>query len=318
MSNAITKTEVAQRAPINTGGQLAALVPQNIEEAFRLAKALSVSGDMVPKHFQEKPEMIMAAVMRGAEIGLLPMQSLSSIAVINGRASLWGDALPALMQKAGHHLDCEVTGEGDLMVATATLMRGDTGKTITRKFSAADAKMAGLWNKAGPWTQYKPRMLSMRARSWACRDGAADALMGLQVAEEAQDMEQIRDVTPKATGGFVAKAAAAKAAGNIHSRLAGGEKSVADVIAEDERAHYAADEAKDEPAKHIHDAEEAQATHWTEQVNWDEAFPGSKAWAEGALSWQDGFPATNCPYESDQVMAAEWLGGWHGARRAAE
>lgn len=288
MSEAQTKTEVAPRAPISTGGQLAALVPQNIEEAFRLAKALSVSGDMVPKHFQEKPEMIMAAVMRGAEIGLLPMQALSNIAVINGRASLWGDALPALMQKAGHHLDCEVTGEGDAMVATATLTRGDTGKTITRTFSAADAKAAGLWGKAGPWQQYRARMLSMRARSWACRDGAADALMGLQVAEEAQDFEQIKDVTPKEPGGFAKKAVAAKVAAV----------------------------AEPEPEPEVQDAD--PAPHWTASVDLGTSFPGSPAWDKGAAAFAEGLPLTDCPYDEDPAAAADWITAWQDAARAAE
>ena len=202
------------KAQIAAGGALAALVPQNLDEAYRLAKALSAAGDMVPKHFQDRPEQIMAAMMRGAEIGLMPMQALSNIAVINGRASVWGDALPALMQRAGHHLDVEVTGEGDAMVATATLTRSDTGRAIVRSFSAADAKAAALWGKPGPWQQYRSRMLSMRARSWACRDGAADALMGLQVAEEMQDAPPMRDVTPR-EGGFAAKAKAARGGTDI-------------------------------------------------------------------------------------------------------
>ena len=188
------------KANLSAGGQLAALVPQNLDDAFRLSKALSLSGDMVPKHFQGKPEMIMAAVLRGAEIGLAPMQALSNIAVINGRASIWGDALPALLQRAGHSIDCILDGEGDARKAVATVKRGDTGETYVRAFSVADAKKAGLWGKAGPWQSYPDRMLQMRARSYAARDGAADALMGLQVAEEMSDVP-MRDVTPAAPKG---------------------------------------------------------------------------------------------------------------------
>lgn len=275
-------TPVPQKAQVAAGGALAALVPQNLDEAFRLAKALSVSGDMVPKHFQDKPEMIMAAVMRGAEIGLMPMQALSNIAVINGRASLWGDALPALMQRAGHHLDVEVEGEGDTMRATATLTRGDTGKVIVRTFTAADAKAAGLWGKAGPWQQYKARMLSMRARSWACRDGAADALMGLQVVEEMQDVAPMRDVTPK-EGGFVAKAKAARG------------------------------ELLPPP-----DEVDQTGPHWTASVDVLGAFPGSKAWDEGVQAFQSGRPVEDCPYDGDRDKAVDWLGGYAGAKEAAE
>jgi hypothetical protein len=190
----------ATKANITTGGILAALAPQNLDDAFRLATALAGAGDMVPKHYQGNPQMTMAAIIRGMEVGLAPMQALSSIAVINGRATLWGDAMPALMQRAGHHIDVEYEGQGDSLTAVATLTRGDTGKKVVRRFGMTDAKRAGLLGKAGPWTQYPQRMISHRARAWAIRDGAADALMGLQVAEEASDYgpEAARDVTPSA------------------------------------------------------------------------------------------------------------------------
>jgi ribosome modulation factor len=56
--------------------------------------------------------------------------------------------------------------------------------------------------------------------------------------------------------------------------------------------------------------------HWTEGVDYTAAFPGSAAWDEGVIAWQDGFPATDCPYDGDQDKAADWLGGWHGAERS--
>lgn len=208
MTNALTtETRSAPKPPVEAGGALAALVPQNLDQAFRLATALAASGDMVPKHYQGKPNDTMAAILRGMEIGLNPMQALSSIAVINGRASLWGDAMPALVQRAGHHIDVEYEGQGETLNAIATLTRGDTGKIVRRTFSIADAKRAGLLGKQGPWQQYPQRMIAHRARAWAIRDGAADALMGMQVAEETSDYgpDAARDVTPQAPrrGGVV-------------------------------------------------------------------------------------------------------------------
>ncbi|MEO1951474.1 hypothetical protein [Thioclava sp.] len=189
-----------EKAQIKTGGTLAALAPQSIDEAFRLAEALSKAGNMVPQHYQGKPMETMAAIVKGMEVGLAPMQALSSIAVINGRASLWGDAMPALMQRAGHHIDVEIENEADLekAVAVSTLTRGDTGKTITRRFSYQDAKRAGLAGKRGPWQEYPLRMLANRARAFAIRDGAADALMGIGIADEVSDYGPgaARDVTP--------------------------------------------------------------------------------------------------------------------------
>lgn len=193
-----TQTAPQPKPPIKSGGALAALVPQDLDQAFRLAQALAGAGDMVPKAYQGQPQMIMAAIARGMEIGLAPMQALSNIAVINGRASLWGDALPALVQRAGHHIDVEYEGSGDNLCAVATLTRGDSGKKIVRRFSMSDAKRAGLLGKQGPWQSYPQRMILNRARAWAIRDGAADALMGLQAAEETSDYgpDSARDVTP--------------------------------------------------------------------------------------------------------------------------
>ena len=193
------------KAPVQVGGPLAALTPQNIDEAFRLATALAGAGDMVPRHFQGNPQATMAAIVRGMEIGLAPMQALSSIAVVNGRPMIYGDALPALMQRAGHHVDVEYEGSGDSLTAVATLTRGDSGKSITRRFGMTDAKRAGLLGKQGPWMQYTARMLAHRARSWAIRDGAADALMGLHIADDGEHVgpEKARDVTPSPRRGGV-------------------------------------------------------------------------------------------------------------------
>lgn len=206
MTNTALSTQAAAKAPaapkpaITTGGVLSALVPQDLDQAFRLAQALSGAGDMVPKHYQGQPQAIMAAIVRGMEIGLAPMQSLASIAVINGRASLWGDALVALVMRAGHHIDAVIENEDQIEKAraVATLTRAD-GKQVVRTFSYQDAKRAGLTEKAGPWKQYPLRMLANRARGFAVRDGAADALMGLSVADEVSDYgpDAARGVTPR-------------------------------------------------------------------------------------------------------------------------
>jgi hypothetical protein len=126
--------------------------------------------------------------MHGAEIGLPPMQAVQKIAVVNGRPALWGDALPALLLSHGFRIDEHVSGDGDERAAVSVVTRPN-GMKIERRFSVADAKVAGLWGKAGPWKQYPDRMLTMRARGFAARDGAADVLSGLYIAEEIQDLD---------------------------------------------------------------------------------------------------------------------------------
>src|SRR5580658_7958205 len=78
---------------LHAGGRVAALVPQTLEEAYRLADAMSQSG-LTPNGIKT-PQAVMVAIMAGAELGLPPFQACQSFAVINGRPSIWGDAIPA-------------------------------------------------------------------------------------------------------------------------------------------------------------------------------------------------------------------------------
>jgi hypothetical protein len=177
-------TEISTRA----GGGLALAT---FDDAFRFAKMVSQS-DFAPKDFKGKPESCLLAIQHGSEVGLSPMQSLQSIACINGRPSVWGDAALALVigSPVCEYVRETVDGEGDAMVATCEAKRRGYEKATFVRFTVADAKKAGLWGKAGPWTQYSRRMLQMRARGFALRDAFPDVLRGLVTAEEAQDYPQ--------------------------------------------------------------------------------------------------------------------------------
>jgi len=174
--------------PLKAGGPILGIVPQNLDEAFRLATGIAKSG-LAPKDMST-PEKVMVAIMTGMEIGLPPMFAVQKIAVINGRPSLWGDAIPALLWGKGFKLR-EWT-EDDTAYCEITR---PTGEKITRTFSDADAKAAGLLGKSGPWTQYRPRMRQMRARGFCARDGAADVLGGMYLREELDEPE-MKDITP--------------------------------------------------------------------------------------------------------------------------
>jgi len=160
----------------------------SFEDAFRFSKMVAAS-EFAPKDFRGKPESCMLAIQHGSEVGLSPMQSLQSIAVINGRPTIWGDAALALVQSSPV---CEYVrefteGEGDALVAVCEAKRRGYPQPTVVRFSMADAKRAGLAGKSGPWSQYPARMLTLRARGFALRNAFADALRGLITAEEAQD-----------------------------------------------------------------------------------------------------------------------------------
>jgi hypothetical protein len=175
-----------------------ALQPASLQEAMQMADMLAKS-QMVPKCYQNKPQDTLVAMMMGSELGLNPIQSLQNIAVINGKPAIYGDALLALVQnhpKFGGH---EEAFDDQTMTATCTVWRKGEQKAHSVSFSQADAQRAGLWGKAGPWTQYPKRMLMWRARGYALRDKFADALGGLITVEEAQDMPVERELNPRPT-----------------------------------------------------------------------------------------------------------------------
>jgi hypothetical protein len=160
------------------------------DDAFRFSKMVAAS-EFAPKDFRGKPESCMLAIQHGSEVGLSPMQSLQSIAVINGRPTIWGDAALALVHASPvcEYVVEEIEDgkEGETLVATCTAKRRGYPKPTVVRFSVADAKKAALWGKSGPWTQYPKRMLQLRARGFALRDAFPDVLKGLITAEEARD-----------------------------------------------------------------------------------------------------------------------------------
>ena len=160
----------------------------SMEDLFRLAKAIVLSG-MAPRGY-DKPESVLVAIQMGAECGLPPLAALQNIAVINGRPTIYGDAVPAICSPLVEEYKDEMIGTigSDDWGCRVTIKRKGRADSIVRTFTVADAKRANLWGKAGPWTQYPQRMMLMRARTFAYRDACPDKMRGMLTQEEAAEM----------------------------------------------------------------------------------------------------------------------------------
>ena len=176
---------------------MAGLRPQNMTELIQLSEIMAGS-QLVPKDYRGKPGDTLIAMLMGLELGLNPIQSLQNIAVINGKPSIYGDALLALMQNHPAFGGITESFDDATMTASCTVWRKG-GEQHTQIFSQADAQTAGLWGKQGPWKQYPKRMLQWRARGFAIRSQFADALAGLITQDEAEDIpsNEPRNVTPE-------------------------------------------------------------------------------------------------------------------------
>ncbi len=194
--------DVQARSGMMLTDDAGAMQPKDLAELMEFSRILANS-DLVPKDYKGKAGNVLVAIQMGSELGLRPMQAIQNIAVINGRPSLWGDAMLAVVRahpQFGSIQEMDLADITEAGAAVCVLVRkGEAPHTST--FSVEDAKRAGLWGKTGPWSTYPSRMLQMRARSFACRNVFPDALRGLQSAEEVRDIPTVEAVATVLSSG---------------------------------------------------------------------------------------------------------------------
>lgn len=217
MANSENPPPSKGKVPIVAGAKPLGLVPQNLDEVARIARTAVQAGLLghVRDDENEKAKKLAQAsliVMQGLELALSPMQSFNGIAVINGRTAVWGKLARALIIRAGHKIEERITDKGkDTETHWCKITRGDNGASKEVGFGIEDAKRAGLWSPEkkvkrynykerkeelvdndSPWHRYWPRMLAWRAFGHCATDVCSDALLGMALAEEMQDVERGR------------------------------------------------------------------------------------------------------------------------------
>jgi hypothetical protein len=140
--------------------------PPDIEVSWRFAQGFAKSG-----YFPDtkSAEQALVKIVAGAEMGLMPFQAMTGIAIIQGKPVVGAGLLAAMLDQ---HPDYayEVEWEPDQANATAcTVVIFKGGKERGRsRFSLEDAERAGLSNKDN-WKKFPPAMLFARAMSQGCR-----------------------------------------------------------------------------------------------------------------------------------------------------
>lgn len=190
-------TELATESPLDAS---------TVETMWRLAKA-AAGADITPKVFRNKPNDCFLAMAAGHELGLPPFQALQNIHVIEGRASLPGKLLGALIEGSDECVDYEVgvEGSGDDRVGFCETLKAGQERAKRSTFTWAEAKAAGLVVKDN-WKKYPEDMLVWRAVARHARRYWAARTLGLPSVEEQRDIVDIERVpmrrvaTPPADG----------------------------------------------------------------------------------------------------------------------
>jgi hypothetical protein len=225
----------AELAAVETG--VLPILPRNIEEAQRMASGLIQAG-VVPDAFKFSQRqasdagdpslkgtvnapLVLMGILKSMELGVAPQTGLAGLLPLNGRFSVWGDLAAALAHRHGLVADQTVAyvgpsfDENTLQLAEwpneygceVRYWRTGHKQPYVGRFTVRDAKRAGLWNNSNkePWVKYPKRMLFNRARAFALRDGFADGLQGLSIAEEVMDhMEPTVDAETRSSDNMAA------------------------------------------------------------------------------------------------------------------
>lgn len=178
------------------------LIPaSNSAEAMSFCEMYSQS-DFCPKSYKGKPQELYICCVFGARLGMDPISASQNIAVVNGKPSIYGDALKGLV--IGY---CDAFIEKfdeEKGIAICEIHRKGLQNPVIGTFSWADAQTAGLIERP-VWRAYPKRMLQMRARGFAIRDAFPDKIAGLITQEEAGDYVSNYNVPPKSHEQFVSQ-----------------------------------------------------------------------------------------------------------------
>lgn len=216
-----------ERAALNAQASgVLPIIPTNIEEAQRYASGLIAAG-IVPdaftfrKNVLSTPEeieagappikhrqgevnapLVLMGVLKAMELGVGPQTGLAGLLPLNGRFTVWGDLAAALVQSRGMVANQKAQRIGPQFDPDTPMgdWPNDYGWEVRYwrvgqpdpyigTFTVREARRAGLWMNTNrdPWVKYPDRMLYNRARAFPLRDGFADALAGLSIAEEVMD-----------------------------------------------------------------------------------------------------------------------------------
>lgn len=159
--------------------------------AQRVAQMLS-SSDLVPASYKGNVQNTMIALEMANRVGVSPLAVMQNLHIIQGKPS-WSSSfiISAInSSKRFTNLLFKMEGAGDSLSCFAYAKSLTTGEHVEGpKVTMQMAKEEGWFNKAGSkWKTMPDLMIRYRAAAFFGRLYAPDIIMGMQTAEEVQDV----------------------------------------------------------------------------------------------------------------------------------
>lgn len=175
---------------------VAATMPQGFDMLHQQVRALADAHEyasavcrtqLVPKAYHGKPDDAAVAILYGAEIGMMPMQALQEVFVVNGKPAIYARTMAALLKRHGYRFET-VEDTPQRVTITGYSPRGEQE---TSTWSIERATTAGYVRN----TLYKTNpqaMLYSKALAEVCRRLAPDVLQGLSHSVEDLKLEPVQ------------------------------------------------------------------------------------------------------------------------------
>jgi len=201
--NALTKPE-KQGNHQTTDVVIGFTSQQGFELAQRAAALLSKSS-LVPREYQNNLPNCVIALNMAARMNADPLMVMQNLYIVNGRPGWSSQFLISTFNTSGRFsaLCYEWVGEEgkDSWGCRAWAFEKATGeKLVGSTVTIGIAKKEGWYSKNGSkWQTMPQQMLMYRAASWFIRAYAPELAMGMQTAEELQDVIEVDPESYKVT-----------------------------------------------------------------------------------------------------------------------
>lgn len=180
-------TEILQNAPDTSSFSM-----KGFEHAQRVAKMLS-SSSLIPKEYQGNIQNTMIALEMANRIGASPLMVMQNLYIVHGKPSWSSSFIIAALNSCRRFspLRFDLNGKDQDYGCTAWAYDLQTNDKLEGpKVTMAMAKAEGWIDKAGSkWKTMPELMLRYRAAAFFGRLYAPDILMGMQTAEEVNDVQ---------------------------------------------------------------------------------------------------------------------------------
>lgn len=172
---------------------------ESFQALFDMGKMFSVS-NLVPQNYQGKPMDCAIAVDMANRMGVSPMMVMQNLYVVKGKPTWSGQACMSMIKGSSEFTNVRPVYTGERNTDTwGCFIQAEyknTGEVVKgTEVTIKMAKTEGWYGKAGSkWQTIPEQMLAYRAAAFFARVYIPNALMGVYVEGEAEDIAQEKQV----------------------------------------------------------------------------------------------------------------------------